>query len=105
MTMEKSGRRNRVGGLESRLAGLGQFFLVLGVAGGLAGFLGSGDAANGRSAGWIAISIAAPVQGLAAFYFFRGVAEMIRLLKKMAGLPYGGEISEAHEPVEQEEDA
>ena len=96
---------DRAGGLEGSLSGMGKFLFVLGGAGCIAGFLVPGDAAQGRSALGIVLSVASLVHGIAAFYFFRGLAEAIRLLKKMAGLPYGGTISEPYEIFKQEEDA
>lgn len=91
------------GGVEGGLSGLGKFLLALGIAGCIASFIVSGFATktgtydnwgeNGLSPAWIAIALISLIQGIAAFYLFGGFAEVIRILKKTAGLPFGGHIS------------
>ena len=92
------------GGVEGGLSGLGNILFGLGIVGGIASFIFSGFATinnaydswgeNGLSPAWIAVALTSVVHGIAAFYLFGGFAEVIRLLKKMAGLPFGGQISE-----------
>lgn len=43
---------------------------------------------------WLLPALGGFVQGLALFIVLSAAAEIIRLLKKLNGLPYGGNISE-----------
>jgi hypothetical protein len=52
---------------------------------------------NGISELWIAIGIVDCIQGIALFIILSGGAEVIRLLKKLNGLTYAGEISKPQE--------
>ena len=81
------------GGLEDKLEKIGLFFAYLSaislIVGVVLGF------AKGIEYGpfWVGIGITGFIQGLIAAVLFEGGAEVIRLLKKLNGLPYGGRIS------------
>jgi hypothetical protein len=87
-----------VGGLEGTLTSLGVVLLVIGTVGALAAGSIAFDPYYKEHDPlwlkmWIAIAVASLVQGVIAFAFFRGMAEVIRLLKKANGLEYGGKVS------------
>jgi hypothetical protein len=93
------------GGREESLTALGRFFLIIGICGFVAAFIAAGLvtrgrygdswAENGLSGAWITVGIVSLIQGIAANVFSKSFADVIRLLKKQNGLPYGGEISAA----------
>jgi hypothetical protein len=93
------------GGKEGQLEGLGTFFLVAGIVGAAFGLWYSGyvtkvesydDWGDEFSAAWIYISLASLIQGIFFYILLTAGAEVLRLLKKLNGLPYGGEISTPH---------
>jgi DNA-directed RNA polymerase subunit RPC12/RpoP len=93
------------GGREAALSGLGTFCLAASILGlvaavGMAGF--STDhgwqeswGQDGISPMWIVLGIVSLIQGIAGNIFCQAFAEVIRLLKKLTDLPYGGQISQA----------
>lgn len=93
------------GGRESALSDLGAFFLWVGIIGFIAAVISAGFATreelheswaeNGFSGLWITVGIVSLVQGIAANVFCKAFADILRLLKKQNGVPYGGEISTA----------
>lgn len=103
------------GGLEATVSGLGTILLLLSIVGSLTVLLASTNAFfddsanNGFPAVWVIVAMAALFQGIVAFVILRALAEVVRLLKKVAGVPYGGRIStprseivcsDCHTPVE-----
>lgn len=92
------------GGEESHLSYLGGFFIILGVTGLAVCFIISGYvtgtptstgwAENGLSPLWITIGVVGLIQGIALCVILNAGAEVIRLLKKLNGLKFSGEISE-----------
>lgn len=90
-------RQIRTGGIESKLDGVGTFYLVISIIGLIACIILSQDEAlkqTGLSSLWIGFGIGAIAQGIIFWILFKAGAEVIRLLKKLNGLPYGGIISE-----------
>ena len=91
-------KQPRTGGVESKLEGVATLYLVLSIIGLLASiFISQGDAVkNGgfSSSFWIGLGVAALLQGIVFWILFEAGAEVIRLLKKIAGLPYAGRISQ-----------
>ena len=86
-------RKRALGGSEAMLDGAAVSLLVLGIvlAPTLAGmffFLGGAF----RLHGVIPASLIL-VMTLVAFYLFRGLADIIRVLKQSAGIPYSGRIA------------
>ncbi|MBD3652352.1 hypothetical protein [Kangiella sp.] len=85
------------GGLENLLSGLATLFLVIGIVGAITVLLLSVDF-NGRFSllglilGLIPV-IGILVHGLFLYALCSAGAEVLRLLKKQNGLPYGGNIS------------
>ncbi len=92
------------GGKENQMSGLGIFFLIVGIIGLIACFVVSGSVTktssysgwgdDGLSPIWIAVGIVSLIEGIALFIVLTAGAEAIRLLKKLNGLTFGGEISE-----------
>jgi hypothetical protein len=90
-------KRARTGGVESKLDGVATFYLVLSVIALFACiFISQDDAVKkmGLSTFWIGLGIGALAQGVVFWILFQAGAEVIRLLKKIGGLPYAGRISE-----------
>jgi hypothetical protein len=86
--------RDYEGGSEAALSGLGTFFLVVGVIGALLAFAFAG--LNDRNSSlWITAGVVGLVQGMMTNILCKGFAEIIRLLKKLNGIPFGGHISKA----------
>ena len=94
------------GGKEGQLAKLGVFWLILSLVGAMVCLIWSGHPSvdRGYADDWgengvdwmlIGIGFAAIFQGIISFFVFTAAAEIIRLLKRLNGLPYGGKISEA----------
>ncbi|WP_155816008.1 hypothetical protein [Rhodothermus marinus] len=93
------------GGIESTLKNFGTFVLIISILAAIAAFFISGEVTKdstydswgeeGLSPFWLAASIWIPVQGFALFLFFNWTSQVVCLLKKIAGLPCGVEISEA----------
>jgi hypothetical protein len=93
------------GGKEGLIAGLGTFFLTIGIIGAIAAFFTSGLVTktewyhdwgqDGLSISWVAFGSLSLIQGIIIFILLNAGAEIIRLLKKQNGLKYGGKISEA----------
>ena len=90
-------KRTRTGGIESKLEGVATLYLVLSIFV-LIGciFISQGDPAKslGISSLWIGLGVGALLQGIVFWILFEAGAEVIRLLKKIAGLPYAGRISQ-----------
>jgi hypothetical protein len=90
-------RKERTGGIESKLDGVAVFYLVLSILALIVCLVMSQDEVIkkiGFSSFLIAIGIGATVQGIVFWILFRADAEVVRLLKKLNGLPYAGSISE-----------
>lgn len=98
------------GGKEGQMSVLGMLFLVFGIIGFIVCFYVSGEVTktyyghswgdNGFSPIWIVFGVTCLVQGIGAFIILTAGAEIIRLLKKLNGLNYGGKISEPEIDVE-----
>ena len=90
-------KQPRTGGVEGKLDGAGSFYLFLSIiALAVCIYLSQDDAVKkiGLSSLWIGLGIGALAQGIVFWILFQAGAEVIRLLKKLNGLPYGGTISE-----------
>lgn len=87
----------RTGGIESKLDSVAGFYIFVSVIALVACIvLSQSDAyaRSGLSVFLIIIGILALLQGIIAWILFRAGGEVIRLLKKLNGLPYAGFISE-----------
>ena len=87
----------RDGGIESQLDGVGIFYLVISIIGLIVCIVLSQDETikqTGLSSFWIGLGIGVIAQGIVFWILFKAGAEVIRLLKKLNGLPYGAVISE-----------
>jgi DNA-directed RNA polymerase subunit RPC12/RpoP len=89
------------GGMEHSIGDVGGVSLALGIFGGVGSVLGALVLFDDNQHAWgIACLIAAAVcvlQGVAINILFKAGGDVIRLLKKLNGLKYGGEISKATE--------
>jgi len=90
--------KNRIGsgGIEGKLEGAGIFYLFISILGLAACIFFSQDEKIkqiGLSSLCFGIGIGVLVQGIVYLILFRAGAEVIRLLKRLNGLPYGGLIS------------
>lgn len=98
------------GGRESTLSGLAGVYLFTGILWLILGVIVSGYwtkqspydswAENGVSWFWIAGGITALFHGLVAFLVLKSVADTLRIVKKIAGMPHGGNIGGLAEPTE-----
>jgi len=86
------------GGREGALTTLGGVLLALGIIGLIAGVVLASSrgawAEGGSSWVWVSIGGASLIWGIVMFALLGAAAEAIRLLKKMVGMQYAGEISE-----------
>ena len=92
------------GGIEGKMSGLGNFFFIIGIIGIIACVIESGNVSkistssgwgeDGFSTIWIAYGVYILIHGIALFILMKAGAEVIRLLKKLNGLKFGGKISE-----------
>ena len=90
----------KTGGIEGKLQGVGNFYLVISIITLVLVAIHSQDTIikqSGLSSVWMIIGIGALVQGIIFWILFKAGAEVIRLLKKLNGIPYGGIISEINE--------
>lgn len=95
------------GGTEGQLSGMARFYLYLGIVILIVCLIVSGEVTkqypqqewgeNGLSPVWVALGIIGLIQGIVLSKIIHSGAEIIRLLKKLNGLNYGGKISEARE--------
>ncbi|MBS3741376.1 MAG: hypothetical protein KGY74_04585 [Candidatus Cloacimonetes bacterium] len=98
------------GGIESKLSGFATFFLMVGIISLAACLIISGGVTktdsysnwgeDGVSITWIVIGIFSFLWGLISAILFQAGGEVIRLLKKLNDLPFGGKISENIQEVE-----
>jgi len=79
------------GGIESRVEGLGTFFLVLGI---IAAAFWVYVAISAARYEVISLGILQLSAGLTLWVLFTGIADWIRQAKRLKGLPYGGQILE-----------
>ena len=89
-------KQTRTGGVESKLDGVGTFYLIISIISLIGCIILSQDETikqTGLSSFWVALGLGAIAQGIIFWILFKAGAEIIRLLKKLNGLPYGGEIS------------
>lgn len=86
------------GGKEGLLSAMATFFLIVGIAGSGACFTVSYWSDLDFTPFWVAMGIVVFVQGLFLYAVTGAGADILRLLKKQNGLPFGGQISEA-EPI------
>jgi hypothetical protein len=86
-------RPDLIGGQEDTVQSWGTFLCILGIVGAIASlFLVKDDIYM------LAVTFACVVQAMAAKIFCDVIAEIIRILKKIAGLKYGGSISDPWQP-------
>ncbi len=81
-----------VGGIEGSLSKLGTFFLVLGIIGSFFAFL---LAVFSKEAVFLLLIFVFMFHSIVSLILLRGFAEVIRILKKLANIQYGGEISKS----------
>ncbi len=83
------------GGTEGHMSELAKVLLGFSIIGLIACVIISVSSwGDGFSVLWIAVGVACLIQGIALFIILQAGAELIRLLKKLNGLNYGGSISE-----------
>jgi len=86
----------RTGGLESTLDSIGLLYLIASLIG-LGACIYLSQQANIRklelSTFFIGLGVATAAQGFVFQTLFKATAELIRLMKKLNGLPYGGSLS------------
>ncbi|MHB8581311.1 MAG: zinc ribbon domain-containing protein [Ignavibacteriaceae bacterium] len=94
--VEEEKIQQRTGGIESTLEGVGTFYLFSSVIAAIA-FIFIALQDNYQKMGltevFIIFSIAFLVNGIIFQILFKAAAEVIRLLKRLNGLPYGGLLS------------
>ncbi len=89
-------KKLRSGGIESLLEGVGLFYLVISIISFFICVFFSQDEVikeTSSSSFWIVLGIGVLAQGIIFWILFKAGSEIIRLLKKLNGLPYGGIIS------------
>lgn len=87
----------RTGGIENQLDRVGIFYLIVSIIGLIACIILSQDETikqTGLSSFWIGLGIGVIAQGIIFWILFKAGAEIIRLLKKLNNLPFGGQISQ-----------
>jgi DNA-directed RNA polymerase subunit RPC12/RpoP len=92
-------QQTRTGGIENQLDGVGIFFLIVSIIGLIVCIILSQEETikqTGLSSFWIGLGIGVVAQGIIFWILLKAAAEVIRLLKKLNGLPYGGIISETY---------
>jgi hypothetical protein len=92
-------QQKRTGGVENLLDGVGIFYLIISMIGCVACIILSQDEGikqTGLSSFWIGLGIGVVAQGIIFWILFQAGAEVIRLLKKLNSLPYGGTISKTY---------
>ena len=95
-------QQNRSGGIESQQEGIGIFYLIISIISLIVCIFLTKDETikqTGLSSFWIGLGIGVIAQGIIFWILFKAGAEIIRLLKKLNGLPYGGAISETYASV------
>ena len=93
-------QQSRTGGIENQLDGVGIFCLIISFFGLIACiFLSQNETIKqtNLSSFWIGLGIGVIAEGIIFLILFKAGAEVIRLLKKLNGIPYGGVISGTHE--------
>jgi hypothetical protein len=102
MNQENDGtekKAKRTGGVESSLQGFGIFFAGCSIAA-LIFFIVVSQQEIIQKAGiaalFIALGIGAIIQGFTVKILFEAASEVIRLLKRLNGLAYGGTISQSN---------
>jgi uncharacterized paraquat-inducible protein A len=89
--------QKRTGGIEGKLDSIGNFNLFFSVIALVICIFYSQDVKvnnAGLSLYWIVVGIIVLGQGILFWVIFHAAAEVIRLLKKLNRIPYGGYISE-----------
>ena len=92
-------QQTRTGGIESLLDGVGTFYLTVSIIGLIVCIILSQEETikqTSLSSFWIGPGIGVIAQGIMLWILFKAAAEVIRLLKKLNGLPYGGVIAEIY---------
>lgn len=87
----------RYGGIKSKLDGVGIFYWIASIVGFIICiFLSQRKTieSDELSSFWIGFEVITLAQGIIFSIMFKAAAEVVRLLKKLNELPYGGEISE-----------
>ncbi len=88
------------GGIEMTLKDFGGLLLAVGIVASIICFVMVGYAVKASSSSapiYLGIGIIVLICSIACRYLFSAGAEIIKLLKKLNGLAYGGEISQAVE--------
>jgi len=90
-----------MGGIEGKMDGVGTFYLIISIVAMVMIMIESQEETIqklGLSYFWFGLGIGVLAQGIIAWILFRAGGEIIRLLKKLNGIPFGGTISEAKSP-------
>jgi hypothetical protein len=86
------------GGIEDKLENVGGVFFILGIIGGIVSFIlafGVFEAErDGVKAGLVCVGALAVFGGYINQVLLKAIAEIIRLLKKIAGMKFSGEITQ-----------
>jgi|GEM_PF-4286972 len=85
------------GGIEGTLDSVGKFYLIVSIIGFVLFLNAAFVAKEGQGMFWVALGVTALAQGIILRILFQAGAEIIRLLKRLNGLPFGGQISETTE--------
>jgi len=93
------------GGIENKLTGLAKLILMFAIIGLIVSFVIAGNATRpsrfdgwgerGISYFWMLAGIVGLLYGILIYFVLSAGADIIRLLKKLNGIPYGGDISKA----------
>lgn len=66
--------------------------LWIGIVGLAVSLLAAATSRTSNSGLYVAGGMIGLLQGIVAFYLFNGFAELLRILKRQNGIPYGGQI-------------
>lgn len=83
-------------GFENTIDGFGTFFMIFGILGAVACIVALG-ASDPTNYSYITLAFASLMGAFFPFAVLRGIAEVIRVQKKNAGLPYAGTIKKPND--------
>jgi hypothetical protein len=91
--LQMSEEQTNHGGVENELNGVGIFYFIISIISFVILIVLAKDAAEGVKPLFIVAGVVCLIQGIILWILFRAGGEVIRLLKKLNGLPFGGTIS------------